>query len=73
VTALCKKQTTHEDRIASDTNYFHRTKTTSKFANASYELHYAVAERRLIFLHICKMILQNNWWFCAFVCLCNRY
>jgi len=60
VTALCKKQTTLEDRIASDTNYFHRIQTTRKFANASYEPHYAVAERHLIFLHICKMVLQNN-------------
>jgi len=69
VTALCKKQTTYEDRIASDTNYFHRIQTTRKFANESYEPHYAVAERRLIFLHICKMVLQNNRWVCAFVCL----
>jgi len=69
VTALYTKQTTYEDRITSDTNYFHRIQTTRKFANASYEPHYAVAERRLIFLHICKMVLQNNRWFRAFVCL----
>jgi len=68
VTALCKKQMTLEDRIASDTNYFHRLQT-KKFANASYEPHYAVAETHLIFLHICRMVLQNNRWFCAFVCL----
>ena len=67
-TALCKKQTTPEDRIASDTNYFHRIQTR-KFANASYDPHYAVAERHLIFLPICKMVLQNNRRFCAFVCL----
>ena len=36
VTALCKKQTSREDRIASDTNYFHRIQTARKFANASY-------------------------------------
>jgi len=47
VTALCEKQTTLEDRIASDTNYFHRIQTTRKFANASYEAHYAFAESRL--------------------------
>jgi len=69
VTALCKKQTTYEDRIPSDTNYFHRIQTTRIFANASYEPRYAVAERRLIFLHNCKMVLQNNRRFCAFVCL----
>jgi len=40
-----------------------------KIADASCEPHYAVAERRLIFLHIWKMVLQNNRWFCAFVCL----
>ena len=60
VTALCKKQTTPEDRIVSDTNYFHRIQTKIKFANVSNEPHYAVAERHLIFLHICKMVLQNN-------------
>jgi len=60
VTALCKKQTTPANRIASDTNYFHRIQTTRKFVNASYEPHYAVTERHLIFLHICKMVLQNN-------------
>jgi len=67
MTAFCKKQMTLEDRIASDTNYFHRIQTTRKFANESYEPHYAVAERHLIFLHICKMVLQNNRRFCAFV------
>jgi len=60
VTSLCKKQTTLEDRIASDTKYFHGIQATRKFANASYEPHYAVPERHLIFLHICKMVLQNN-------------
>jgi len=60
VTAICKKQTTSEDSITSDTNYFHRIQTTKKFDNASYERHYAVAERHLIFLHICRMVLQNN-------------
>jgi len=60
VTAICKKQTTPEDRIASDTNYFHRIQTTRKLVYASYEPYYAAAERHLIFLHICKMILQNN-------------
>ena len=30
---------------------------------------YAVAERHLIFLYICKVVLQNKRWFCAFVCL----
>jgi len=44
VKALCKKQTTLEDRIASDTNYFHRIQTKRNCANASYEPHYAVAE-----------------------------
>ena len=68
-TALCKKQTTLEDRIASDTNYFHRIQTKKKIAKASYEPHYAVAETHLNFLHICKMVLQNNRSFCAFVCL----
>jgi len=58
--ALCKKQTTLQDRIASDTNYFHRIQTKRKFAYANYEPYYAVAERHLIFLHICKMVLQNN-------------
>jgi len=43
VKALCKKQTTLEDRIASDTNYFHKIQTKRKFADASYEPHYAVA------------------------------
>jgi len=51
---------TPEDRIASDANYFHRIQTTRKFSNASYEPHYAIAERHLIFLNICKMVLQNN-------------
>jgi len=60
VKALCKKQTTPEDRISSDTNYFHRIQTLKKFANASYEPSYAVAERHLIFLQICKMVLQND-------------
>jgi len=49
VTALCKKQTTPEDRIASDTNYFYRIQTKRKFADASYEPHYAVAEKDLFF------------------------
>jgi len=66
---FAKKQTTLQDRIASNINYFHRIQTSRKFANASYEPHYAVAERHLIFLHICKMVLQNNRWFCAFVYL----
>jgi len=44
VTALFKKQMTLEDRITSDTNYFYRIQATVKFANASYEPHYAVAE-----------------------------
>jgi len=61
VKALCKKQTTLEDRIVSDTTYFHRIQTKRKFADASYEPHYAVAETHQIFLHICKMVLQNNW------------
>jgi len=69
VKALCKKQTTLEDRIASDRHYFHRIQTTGKFAYASYEPHYAVAERHLIFLHISKMVLKINGWFCGFVCL----
>jgi len=60
VTALCKKQTTLEDRIASDTNYFQRIQTARKFANASYEPHYAVDETHLVFLHICKMVLQTK-------------
>jgi len=60
VTVLCKTQTTPEDRIASDTKYFHRIQTTRKFTNAIYKLHYVVAERHLIFVHICKMVLQNN-------------
>jgi len=59
VTALCKKQTTVEDRSASDLNYFHRTETTRKFADASYEPHYVVSEAHLTFLHICKMVLQK--------------
>ena len=60
--ALCKKQTTLEDRIASDTNYFHKIQTERKFANASYEPHYAVAERHLIFLQSAHLQdgLQNN-------------
>jgi len=58
--APCKKQTTLKDRIASDTKYFHRIQTKRQFANASYEPHYAVAETHQIFLHICKMTLQNN-------------
>jgi len=45
------------------------TEYARKFANASYEPHYAVSERHLVFLHICKMVLQNNRWFYAFVCL----
>jgi len=59
VTALCKKQTTVEDRSASDLNYFHRIETRRKFADASYEPHYVVAEAHLIFLHIYKMFLQK--------------
>jgi len=51
---------TPENKIASDTNYFRRIQTSKNFANAIYEPHYAVAERHLIFLHICKIVLQNN-------------
>jgi len=69
VQAPCRKQTTLEDRIASDIYYFRRIQTARKFANASYEPYCAIAERHLIFLHICKMVLQNNRWFCAFVYL----
>ena len=36
-----------------------------KFAYASCEPHYAVAERHLIVLHIWWLVLQNNRWFCA--------
>ena len=60
VTALCKTQTTLEDSIASGANYFHRTPTARKFAYASCEPHYVIAETHLSFLHICKMVLQNN-------------
>jgi len=33
--------------MASDANYFHRIQTARKFASASYEPHYAAAERHL--------------------------
>jgi len=57
VTALCKKQTTLEDRIASDANYFRRKQTARKFSNASYEPYYSVAERPVIFCTFAR-------WFC---------
>jgi len=74
VTALCKKQTTPEDRIASDTNYFHRIQTTRNLVYASYEPHYAVAERHLIFLHICKMEPSAKQSLILCFCMsCKRY
>ena len=67
VTALCKKQTTlRTESLLIQTVFLFcirsciRIQTTRKFANASYEPHYAIAERHLIFLYICKMVLQNN-------------
>ena len=72
VTAFCKKQTTLEDRIASDTSYLHKIQTTRKFANASNEPHYAVAKTHLIFYTFAR-------WFCKTIgdfvlCMsCKRY
>jgi len=55
-----RSESTLQKTNDSNANYFHRIQTARKFAYASCELHYAVAERHLIFLRICKMVLQNN-------------
>jgi len=49
-----------ENRIASDADNFHRIQTARKFAYASCEQHYTVAERHMIFLRFRKMVLQKN-------------
>jgi len=50
---------------------FSRNRESKKFARAHREPHYAIAvtQRHLLFMHIRKIVLQNNWWFCAFVYL----
>jgi len=63
VKALFKKQMTLEERIAPDTKYFHGIEKARNFARAHREPHYAIAvtQRHLLFMHIRKIVLQNNW------------